>query len=433
MRVRSALLVLLLGMSLVTACARVPTRQLQREGPPGRGNTVATIRILNLGSGPALDGLIAAYYAKFPQDRIEKVQVGRLVGSATAEMVRDALTQNKVDIVVTSSTEELIKAGLLLPLDPYIQRSGFDLKSQGPSLDQLRFDGRIYELPYAVQPDVLLYNRTMFRKAGLPPPRAGWTWDEFRAAAQRLTEGTGANRTWGFSPGLPESALYLYLGPWGNSLAEAFAYEPAVRGALELFGTMVWVDGTMPRGDRSSPSSPATLRLREEFQNGKAAMTVVNLGSLAYLLSGSLDIDVAPTPVSPGTTARTLATPQSMAIAAGTDQAEAAWRFIHFASGPEGAVAVARSGLVPLYRSAEVRTAWFDRQPPPPPGTEALFGATWLFPLRTGQTLSPEADQQLRAAVQTAFRQTISGERSWEEAFRYYQQKRSELAVSSGR
>jgi len=162
-------------------------------------------------------------------------------------------------------------------------------------------------------------------------------------------------------------------------------------------------------------------------------MTVVSLGSLGYLQSGTADIDVAPTPVSPGTAARTLATPQTIAIAAGTEQAEAAWRFVHFAAGPEGAVAVARSGSLPLHRSPDVRSAWFDRQPSPPPGTEALFGSTWLFPLRAGQTLAPEADHQIRAAVQMAFRQTISGESTWDDAFRSYQQRLHELARSRGR
>ena len=36
---------------------------------------------------------------------------------------------------------------------------------------------------------VIFYNRDLFKAAGVPEPKPGWTMDEFKAAAKKLTTG----------------------------------------------------------------------------------------------------------------------------------------------------------------------------------------------------------------------------------------------------
>jgi multiple sugar transport system substrate-binding protein len=43
-------------------------------------------------------------------------------------------------------------------------------------------------MPQNISSLVVYYNRDLFRQAGLADPRPGWSYDEFRAAARRLTE-----------------------------------------------------------------------------------------------------------------------------------------------------------------------------------------------------------------------------------------------------
>lgn len=45
----------------------------------------------------------------------------------------------------------------------------------------------VYGLPWIAQPVVLYYNRDIFDEMGVEYPTAEWTWDDFRAAAEALT------------------------------------------------------------------------------------------------------------------------------------------------------------------------------------------------------------------------------------------------------
>jgi multiple sugar transport system substrate-binding protein len=57
-------------------------------------------------------------------------------------------------------------------------------------------DGKVIGFPAVVDDLSVIYNKTLFDKAGLSYPTNDWTWDQFRAAAKKLTN-AGA-QTYGF-------------------------------------------------------------------------------------------------------------------------------------------------------------------------------------------------------------------------------------------
>ncbi|MFF1407837.1 ABC transporter substrate-binding protein [Streptomyces sp. NPDC058294] len=71
-------------------------------------------------------------------------------------------------------------------LTPYLS----ELKSYGSIQKQLRdiytVDGKVYGVPRTGYSMGLIYNRALFRKAGLDPDRPPATWDEVRAAARKI-------------------------------------------------------------------------------------------------------------------------------------------------------------------------------------------------------------------------------------------------------
>ncbi|MFJ4577993.1 ABC transporter substrate-binding protein [Streptomyces echinatus] len=71
-------------------------------------------------------------------------------------------------------------------LTPYLK----ELKSYGTIQKQLRdiytVDGKVYGIPRTGYSMGLIYNRGLFRKAGLDPDKPPATWDEVRAAAKRI-------------------------------------------------------------------------------------------------------------------------------------------------------------------------------------------------------------------------------------------------------
>ncbi|MFF7312358.1 extracellular solute-binding protein [Streptomyces sp. NPDC008137] len=83
----------------------------------------------------------------------------------------------------------------MVPLDELIAKNKFNVTDFDRSvMEGLSDDGKLYALPYDVGPVILTYNKDMFRNAGVPEPRVGWTLAEFESAARKLT----GDRTYGF-------------------------------------------------------------------------------------------------------------------------------------------------------------------------------------------------------------------------------------------
>lgn len=83
----------------------------------------------------------------------------------------------------------LAAKGALLDLEPLIEGDPeFNLADFYPGLlDLSRYDGKLYSLPRYASVYVLFYNQDLFDAAGVGYPNAEWTWDDYLAAAQRLT------------------------------------------------------------------------------------------------------------------------------------------------------------------------------------------------------------------------------------------------------
>jgi multiple sugar transport system substrate-binding protein len=60
-------------------------------------------------------------------------------------------------------------------------------------LQTAQYNGRTYGLPWIAQPVVLYYNPKLFADAGVEIPTDAWTWDDFKAAAAKLTRDTNAD------------------------------------------------------------------------------------------------------------------------------------------------------------------------------------------------------------------------------------------------
>jgi|GEM_PF-963145 len=404
------------------------TGSTAQPATPGSGTVeteagaLATVRVL--AADPNLDALIAAYQRQYPNDRV--VKVSPISGGATiraGDIAREKIAAGEVD-VVSYIVPELLTDGLLLPLDPFIQRADFALEPFGPALEGLRHEGKLYELPYAISPSILVYNKELFAQAGVAPPTEGWSWEELRAAAHRLTGGEGARRIWGLRPEFTEYVAHLFFAQSGLPLEQAYQDEDLVKDAFALFGTMVQVDQSMPKVTRQRPGEGQRISFSQEFAAGRAAITIMQASSLQALFKGRdpFAYDVAPMPIRPGGGGKAAApaSPRTLGIASNAPNQAAAWRFVSFVAGAEGAEVLARAGSLPAYNSPGVKAAWFDRDPVPPPGTAVLFETAWEFRSADGAPGDP-AVQAFRAAVADALNAVMAGEIGWEEGFAQYQ------------
>jgi len=147
-----------------------------------------------------------------------------------------------VDFGLGQFVPELASKGALTNLDPYIAASRLDLGTYVPAgIQVVTYNGHRYGLPFMNFNHGLLYNKALFRQAGIARPPA--TLEELQADAYRLTrvDSTGKILQMGFIPDWPGGAN----GQDVNLVDYAW-----------LFGGG-WYD---PKGKQLTADSPANVR-----------------------------------------------------------------------------------------------------------------------------------------------------------------------------
>ncbi len=115
---------------------------------------------------------------------------------------------------------------------PYAEAYDVDLdamRADFVGIDGHLVDGKVYYVDYGLMTGLIYYNKTMWGAAGLTDADIPATWEDFRAAAKKLTIGEGTSMTQaGFN--FNTSAYVLLLGKHYQSGANLF--DPAGTKAL---------------------------------------------------------------------------------------------------------------------------------------------------------------------------------------------------------
>jgi multiple sugar transport system substrate-binding protein len=92
----------------------------------------------------------------------------------------------------------LAKAGHIIPIDDLFD-DAFKAKFHPSAFAQkdLYYEGKLYSVPNRFSAYKLLYNKTLFKAAGLDPEEPPKTWEEVREYAKKITE-AGKGNFYGF-------------------------------------------------------------------------------------------------------------------------------------------------------------------------------------------------------------------------------------------
>ncbi len=225
---------------------------------------------------------------------------------------------------------------VLEPLDDFIAKTGYDTsKIYKATLDMFKVNGVQYSMPATFSDVVLFYNKKLFDDAGLEYPQRGWTMEDVAAAATALTKDTDGDG---------KIDQFGYTFPWW----------PVV---LEMYGGTIWSeDGTTcklnsPEGVKAFQTivdaryvgkwSPTADQLAEQgdwdmFIAGKLAMFPTGPWAVQPFndkITG-FSYDIAHMPA--GDKQATHVYANSYGMSAASKNKDASWRFIAFATGPEG-------------------------------------------------------------------------------------------------
>jgi multiple sugar transport system substrate-binding protein len=85
-----------------------------------------------------------------------------------------------------------VELNALAPLDDLMAADGKVTKDDyfRAGVETFSWNGKTYGLPKDASAEIVFYNKAMFIERGVPLPTADWTWDDYLAAAQKLTRDT---------------------------------------------------------------------------------------------------------------------------------------------------------------------------------------------------------------------------------------------------
>ncbi|MDD6221839.1 MAG: extracellular solute-binding protein [Lachnospiraceae bacterium] len=93
-----------------------------------------------------------------------------------------------------------VEAGTALDMTDYLKARNFDPVAElgTTNVTGYAIDGKYYALPTKYENKCwMVVNEDLFKEAGIELPLKGWTYEEFREDAKKLTKGTGQDKVWG--------------------------------------------------------------------------------------------------------------------------------------------------------------------------------------------------------------------------------------------
>ena len=270
-----------------------------------------TITFMGWGSDTEIavfNDMIAQYEDKYPNVKVDYITVP---AADFQTKLQTMIASNKTPDVFYLAPENVMpfaSSGIVADLSDYVDNNDlFDPANVWQkAIDMYRYDGTtpgkgaVYGLPKDIGPFALAYNKDLFDAAGVtaPDPESPWTWDEFVAAAKKLTSGTGDDKVYGSAPYSLESAVWSNGGDWLNAdHTEVTVTDPKFTEALQWVADLSLKEGVVPTSEEES-SLPSFQR----FMDGKVAMMGVgpwNQGG--FWADAKFNWDLMPWPVSPAT------------------------------------------------------------------------------------------------------------------------------------
>lgn len=228
---------------------------------------------------------------------------------------------------------QLANLGAIKPLGDYASEEKLEMYPQ-PVMDTVTYQGKIYGIVKSMSSKALIYNKELFRKAGLDPESPPKTWDELYNYAEKIDSlgkdvyGFGlAGKKFTSTTSQFLNFLYSNGGRVVNAEGKVTLAAPEAIEALEFYTEK------LPKVSEPSPMEWKRENLIKPFKAGKVGMYIDHVHSAAKALDAGIDVGVALIPGGPAEGAPEHATVQvtdSIAIPTQSDHPDLAWEFIKF-------------------------------------------------------------------------------------------------------
>jgi multiple sugar transport system substrate-binding protein len=264
--------------------------------------------------------------------------------------------------------QEFTNNGALFDLSSYVKQSGLKVSDYADTVFNFgkQPDGRMTSWQLGYQAAIVFINKDLFKQAGvdLPPTTwssDGWTWDDFLAAAHKMTKGTtqyGAmvtpstnyEQTFAHNNGSP-------TGIWSADGKRFTLADPPGVQAVQWAADLTCKYKVQPSwANLIQPDAPNTL-----FAQGKVAMMFALSGAIPYFRQTikDFDWDIAPPPAGKADQANE-ASVVCFGVPSKAKNHDAAWKLLNYLAGPEGGQIVAKGGAFSPVNKAAAKALYAD-------------------------------------------------------------------------
>jgi multiple sugar transport system substrate-binding protein len=284
----------------------------------------------------AIEQSVADFNATNPGFKVQAVFAGNNDYALTK--LRTALAAGKapdISYQYGSSMALLAKLPQVVDLSAKVKEPSFDWNDFFPAVRLATMaSGKVLGVPALVDNLALVYNKKLFDQAGVPYPTAHWTWDDFRAAAKKLTNTATKQFGWAYINDGSEDTVWRFLALlWqaGGDLLTPDNTKAAFNSPAGLKAMTLLYD--MANQDHSIYLDSGNDNYLNVFNSGKIAMLWTGPWDISSINSGvEYGVQILPGDVSHAT----IAGPDNYVIINnGSQRVDDAWKFLSWYLSPE--------------------------------------------------------------------------------------------------
>ncbi|MEU3344504.1 extracellular solute-binding protein [Streptomyces sp. NPDC006700] len=240
-------------------------------------------------------------------------------------------------------TPAFAKKGYFVPLDGTEALADQD-KFQPSLIKQAQYEGKTYGVPLVTDTLALVYNKALFKKAGIT--EAPKTWDELKSAAAKIKDKTGVDGYWGST-----QAYYAqnFVYGEGTDTVDADAKKITMNSAPAKKGYGTWLSLFDGKGlHKADTTAEAYQHIQDAFVNGKVAAIIQGPWEITNFYKGSAFTDksnlgIATVPAGSSGKAGAPTGGHNLSVYAGSDKAhqDAALKFVNWMTSAKTQEAIA--------------------------------------------------------------------------------------------
>lgn len=314
--------------------------------------------------GKVIDSLVQDFMKKYPYITVKIIDTGVKNEVFVTEVV--AGTAPDVAFFGEDGVYLFAPQDAFSDLGPYIDKWAPTKKGDffEPVWAFGAYQNKQYGVPWIAHAMALVYNKGMFKAAGLDPEKPPKTWDELYSYAEKLTTGD----QFGFGLVGKQShdmAWNWYTFAWQNGAELAKQVDGKWQVALNSAQAAEALDFYIKLKKVAPPESSASAsgEIDQLFQKKRVAMYILGPWAVAGVRKAAPDIDVGVAPLPYKTTQATTIGAGLLTVPRTSKNKDAAWKLIDFLTEVEQQVKLVSTGFafrVPTRKSA-TKDPWFQQ------------------------------------------------------------------------